>query len=614
MGSPADQLLADDLRVASYVPTRQAPSSRGFFTKGPHKASRQISLPPRNKFGFFKRTHKKWTKETSPSGPHPTPDDGSRKENRRIVKELTTVKKQDPNLVSEMSDSLVKRLDKLRLQRTASSSHYRKDASVPEPHHRTADAAEKAQNNMATPKIRRPASGERSHSSSRQRTQRSTGVVVIDDEIEDEMTVSPQRPNANFSSTNFFQSTDPRNQSSNRRRSRIDGRLEKKPAPRSRSPYSSDSSSDAMLTPESSEASYGDLSSPATHFFQFFQEEQDLLLAHRLQDEEVGLHARDSERPNETQQDAVENAPSRRTSSKSKVHRKRVHSSKKRTVAPRGAQANPISIDSEPDEPRATLPERARIQDYVALHGEPMDIDGMDQFKPRHAKRSRSIPTKRRDSERKEPKRSRNCVVCDESVQIVDLPSLANCDHQPETCIDCYSGWIVAQLQDSGWREVACPGNGCKVKLSYQEIQAYASPETFQQYDTFIARAAFSDDPNFRWCRACDSGQIHLSGVEGNIFTCVACGHKVCIVHENTWHEGETCEEFEYRSSGRKEQDQRAQEEASLEAIGKLTKKCPGPGCTWNIEKNDGCDHMTCKFNKSVKESLPNLFRFKMPA
>ena len=78
--------------------------------------------------------------------------------------------------------------------------------------------------------------------------------------------------------------------------------------------------------------------------------------------------------------------------------------------------------------------------------------------------------------------------------------------------------------------------------------------------------------------------------------SCVACGHKVCIIHENTWHEGETCEEFEYRSSGRKERDQKAQEEASLQAIGKLTKKCPGPGCTWNIEKNDGCDHMTCKF------------------
>jgi hypothetical protein len=89
-----------------------------------------------------------------------------------------------------------------------------------------------------------------------------------------------------------------------------------------------------------------------------------------------------------------------------------------------------------------------------------------------------------------------------------------------------------------------------------------------------------------------------MSGEEGNIFTCASCGHKVCILHEHTWHEGETCEDYDYRSSGRKERDQRAQEAASLAAIGKLSKKCPGPHCVYNIEKNDGCDHMTCKFEQ----------------
>jgi hypothetical protein len=78
-----------------------------------------------------------------------------------------------------------------------------------------------------------------------------------------------------------------------------------------------------------------------------------------------------------------------------------------------------------------------------------------------------------------------------------------------------------------------------------------------------------------------------MSGEEGNIFTCASCGSKACIIHENTWHDGETCEEYDYRTSGRKERDQKAQEAASLKA----------PKCVYNIEKNDGCDHMTCKFS-----------------
>jgi hypothetical protein len=105
-----------------------------------------------------------------------------------------------------------------------------------------------------------------------------------------------------------------------------------------------------------------------------------------------------------------------------------------------------------------------------------------------------------------------------------------------------------------------------------------------------------------------------MSGVEGNIFTCASCGHKVCILHEQTWHEGETCEEYEYRSSGRKERDQKAQEAASLSAISKLSKKCPGRNCIYNIEKNDGCDHMTCMFGRlflAEKQSTDDVAGFK---
>jgi hypothetical protein len=69
-------------------------------------------------------------------------------------------------------------------------------------------------------------------------------------------------------------------------------------------------------------------------------------------------------------------------------------------------------------------------------------------------------------------------------------------------------------------------------------------------------------------------------------------------VHEDTWHEGETCREYDYRKSREKERDQQIQEKASVKAISLLTKKCPGKGgkCGWNIEKNGGCDHITCLF------------------
>lgn len=82
--------------------------------------------------------------------------------------------------------------------------------------------------------------------------------------------------------------------------------------------------------------------------------------------------------------------------------------------------------------------------------------------------------------------------------------------------------------------------------------------------------------------------------MEENIFSCIACGFRVCVFHEREWHRGETCDEFDRRV--KQKEEQRMQEAASAKAIGELTKKCPREGCGWNIEKNGGCDHMTCEF------------------
>ncbi|UPX13726.1 uncharacterized protein EKO05_0004225 [Ascochyta rabiei] len=190
-----------------------------------------------------------------------------------------------------------------------------------------------------------------------------------------------------------------------------------------------------------------------------------------------------------------------------------------------------------------------------------------------------------------------DCAVCGDNTLLIALPSLSSCSHQPEACGGCYALWIASQLEANGWQEVKCPGMSCKVNLTYEEIKAFASEDVFERYDTFKARDALALDPNFRWCRAegCASGQIHDSEEVGNTFICVECDARFCLVHEGTYHDDETCEAYEYRTSRQEERDERKRdEEASEEAVGKLTKKCPKETCGSPIEKNGGCNHMTC--------------------
>lgn len=198
--------------------------------------------------------------------------------------------------------------------------------------------------------------------------------------------------------------------------------------------------------------------------------------------------------------------------------------------------------------------------------------------------------------------RTRDCAVCSESTRIVDIPSLSSCTHNADVCSTCYSAWITSQLSFTAWQTVKCPATTCKVQLTYDEIKAYATEDIFEKHDAFQARTALGADPAFRWCRAagCPSGQIHDEAELGNIFECVECATRICTTHGGPYHEGESCEDFEYRTSGQKERDERKKEdEASEAAVGELSKKCPGQGCGRPIEKNGGCAHMSCKSVRS---------------
>ncbi|OCL05005.1 hypothetical protein AOQ84DRAFT_299751, partial [Glonium stellatum] len=184
------------------------------------------------------------------------------------------------------------------------------------------------------------------------------------------------------------------------------------------------------------------------------------------------------------------------------------------------------------------------------------------------------------------------CSICGDTKPAIDFPKqiTKTCAHEVNNCRKCLQSWIVSSLENRAWDKISC--SECNELLLYSDVQTHASPEIFQKYDQLATRAALSTISEFRWCispNGCTSGQIHESGPEGPIFRCMSCGFKSCTVHERAWHEGETCEEYDYRTDPKKK---KAEDEASAKLVHKIAKNCPG--CEWRIEKISGCDHMTC--------------------
>ncbi|KAM5351868.1 hypothetical protein ACJ41O_004591 [Fusarium nematophilum] len=245
----------------------------------------------------------------------------------------------------------------------------------------------------------------------------------------------------------------------------------------------------------------------------------------------------------------------------------------------------------------------------------------------------------------------RECLVCADTKPVGAFPRFSitsACTHAPGTCLDCVQLSIESDLNSKLWTEIRCPE--CRELLEYADIQRFANSQTFTRYETLALRAAMSEAENFIWCTSgCGSGQIHDSGAEQPIVTCLHCNHRSCFHHNVAWHETLSCDEYdqlladpdnfrshlelenekwseaqqaqleadramaqgllaeeqaelrrrEERARQEREQAEKAarlarqiaarrkkEEEQSQATVSRTTKPCPG--CGWAIEKNEG--------------------------
>ena len=189
--------------------------------------------------------------------------------------------------------------------------------------------------------------------------------------------------------------------------------------------------------------------------------------------------------------------------------------------------------------------------------------------------------------------RSRECACCSDTKDIFEFPAKAStkqCDHGSRTCTECVQTWMSSEFEIKGCEGIKCPD--CQQTLEYGDVQRASSAETFDAYDKLATRNALGALDEFAWCLAADCGSGQLNIENNNFMNCINCGYKQCLEHKVPWHAGETCEKYEYRTSGLKARDEENKTEAMLDLV---SKKCPGKNCGWRIQKLDGCEHMTCR-------------------
>jgi IBR domain, a half RING-finger domain len=153
----------------------------------------------------------------------------------------------------------------------------------------------------------------------------------------------------------------------------------------------------------------------------------------------------------------------------------------------------------------------------------------------------------------------------------------------------------------SSWpyNRATCWAPSCNATLDYGEIQRFAARNTFDRYDQFLLHQAMEgSDSTYKRCASsgCNGGGWYDPATTSFII-CQSCQQRTCVDCDTTpYHSGQLCPNSPQGKRMRQEDD-----DATAALVERISKPCPNEKCGARIEKNEGCDHMTCMCLASLR-------------
>jgi hypothetical protein len=180
------------------------------------------------------------------------------------------------------------------------------------------------------------------------------------------------------------------------------------------------------------------------------------------------------------------------------------------------------------------------------------------------------------------------CPICIEEVEPGNGYIFEECSHS--YCINCLKSYLKNLINEGRVLDIKCPTPKCGTGIDYYQIKNFLDEETFSKYEEFNFLMTLKSDPSVRWCpnpKGCGNAMCREQGNTNNKAVCDKCNFEFCFECCEEWHSG-TCEEYQQWKIENKKTDIKFSEWTK----NNNTKKCPK--CKIIIQKNDGCNHMTC--------------------
>ena len=176
------------------------------------------------------------------------------------------------------------------------------------------------------------------------------------------------------------------------------------------------------------------------------------------------------------------------------------------------------------------------------------------------------------------------CSICGDEMTKMSSSSMI-CGHL--FCNDCLGQYITMKIKE-GITNITCPFIKCNVIMDDLFCKKLVDNETYKRYLRFISKSFVEDSGgSIKWCPQANCGNaITVDMISGTIVKCT-CGFRFCFSCHKEAHAPATCEQV-------KLWDKKCKDDSETEhwkyANTKECTKCETP-----VEKNGGCNHMTCR-------------------
>uniref|UniRef100_A0A914H3W7 RBR-type E3 ubiquitin transferase n=1 Tax=Globodera rostochiensis TaxID=31243 RepID=A0A914H3W7_GLORO len=174
------------------------------------------------------------------------------------------------------------------------------------------------------------------------------------------------------------------------------------------------------------------------------------------------------------------------------------------------------------------------------------------------------------------------CKICYERRPLSGL----FCNHL--FCGQCWSNYLSSKILDEGRPYITCPELRCTVVADDDFVlKTVKSPQALRSYNRLILNSFVECNTLIKWCPAPECGRaVKVPHAEPRKVSC-KCGFMFCFGCSQQWHEPIGCEKL--KTWLKKCSD----DSETSNWLNANTKDCPQ--CQVTIEKDGGCNHMTCK-------------------